>query len=190
MSNVEEVVSKLYPILKSMKTFMNDVVVIHNRHIIFICDATKLSVLELQEDTFISICCLFSDIENMMNPKAPNYSNGLLFYNYNGPLYYSTLEAYNKYVTSCNECLASVERFDEEYPELVNINSKSDYVLFNVAGMVFTYMPGIMKVNKSDTVSLDIYKGIYEDTYILRYDLYKKKLKNTISIYMTHFKIN
>lgn len=189
MPSVEEVVSKLYPTLKTMKTLMDDVVVVHNRHIIFICQSTKLSVLELQEDTFISICCLFSDIENMVNPKAPNYI-GRLMYNYNMPLYYSSLDTYNKYVTSCNECVASIDNFGEEYPDIISIGSKSDYKLFNVAGMVFTFIPGIVKANKGDTISLDVYKGIYNGTYIMRYDLYKKKLKNTISIYICHFKVN
>lgn len=188
MPNVEEVVEKLYPILKTMKTTMDDVVVIHNRHIIFICDSTKLSVLELKEDTFISVCMLYSDIENLLNPKAPNYL-GELMYNYNPPLYYSTLDTYNKYVTSCNECIVSIPEFNIEYPDLMNIKSKSDYVLTNICGIVITFIPGILKANKGDTVALDIYKGIYENTYIMRYDLYKKKLNNTISIYMNHFKI-
>lgn len=189
MCDVKEVVSRLYPILKTMKTAMDDVVVVHNRHIIFICDNTKLSVLELQEDTFISICCTFSDIENALNPKAKAYT-GELAYNYNMPVYYSALDTYNKYVTSCNECIASISDFVAEYPDLLIMKSDNDYALFKVNNMVFTYVPGIVKVNKGDKIALDIYKGFYEDTYIMRYDVEKKKLKNTISIYMCHFKIN
>lgn len=189
MCDVKEVISRLYPIIKTMKTAMNDVVVVHNRHIILICDDTKLSVLELQEDTFISVCCLYSDIENALNPKAPNYT-GELRYNYNMPVYYKSIDVYNKYATSCNECIASVSDFTAEYPDLMNVKSDDNYMLFKVNGMVFTYIAGILKANKGDKVDLDIYKGFYEDTYIMRYDLYKKKLKNTISIYMCHFKIN
>ena len=189
MPNVDDIISRLYTILKTMKTCMDDVVVIHNRHIIFISQSAKLSVLELQEDTFISICCLYSDIENALNPKAPNYI-GTLAYNYNMPLYYSSLDIYNKYMNSCNNLITRIDRFDEEYPNLVGISTNSNYVLFNIRGIVATYMPGILKANKGDTVALNIYSGIYADTYIFKYELYKKKLKNTISIYMCHFKIN
>lgn len=189
MCNVQDVVARLYPVLKTMKTSINDVVMIHNRHIIFICQNTKLSVLELEEDTFISICCLFSDIENALNEKAKGYC-GVLAYNYDAGVYYNTLSTYNQYVTSCNECIASVPDFIADNPDVLNVKSDDNYILYKVNDMVFTYVSGILKVNKGDTVALDIYKGIYRDTYIMRFDVYKKKLKNTISIYMNNFKIN
>ena len=168
---------------------MDDVVVIHNRHIIFICDDTKLSVLELPEDTFISICCLYSDIDIALNTKSKSYT-GELAYNYNMPIYYNALDIYNKYVTSCNKCIASVSDFVAEYPSLLTLKADNNYELFKVGSMAFTYIASILRVAKGDTVALDIYEGIYQDTYIMRYDVYKKKIKNAISIYMCHFKIN
>ena len=187
MYKPEEVIDRLYPTLKTMKTMMEDVVVIHNRHIIFISDDTKLSVLELPEDTFISICCRFYDIENYMNPKAPGYI-GVLAHNYDMPLYYSSLDVYNRYAV-CNNCIASVPDFDQVYSDALELKSTDDYKLINVNGIIITFIPGIVKTNKGDSIALDIYYDASTDTYVMRYDLYKKKLKNTISIYMRHFKI-
>lgn len=187
MCKPEEVIDRLYPILKTMKTMMEDVVVVHNRHIIFISDDTKLSVLELPEDTFISICCRFSDIENYINPKSPGYT-GVLAYNYDMPLYYSSLDVYNRYAL-CNNCIVSIPDFDQVYADAIDMSSTDDYKLININGIVITFIPGIIKTNKGDTVALDIYYDASTETYVMRYDLYKKKLKNTISIYMRHFKI-
>lgn len=180
ISDVCSAIKVLYPTIKTMKTAVDDVVVVYNRHIIMISDDAKLSVLELKEDTGLSICCRYNDIEYHCNEKI-----GMDFaYNYDMPLFYRTIDIYNKYATSCNFLVDSVERFDLDYPDLVGIKSTDDYKLFRVNNILLSYVPGIMKLNKADTASLDIYKGIYPDTYILRFDVFKKKLNNTISIYL------
>ena len=59
---INNIIMELRDIFSSMKTSMDDVVVIDGCHIIFIAFGSKLSVATLATDTKLHIVCRFYDI--------------------------------------------------------------------------------------------------------------------------------
>ena len=69
------------------------------------------------------------------------------------------------------------------------MKSDEPYKVINVNGIAIMMIPGIINASKGDTVALYIYDN-GNNTYTLKFDVYKKKIKTTISIYLVQFKLS
>ena len=185
LSTAEKVVMNLYEVLKVMKSAMDDMVVINGNRIIFVSCGSKLSVLELIYDTGIHIGCRFSDIEAFCNKK---YDCSFLRYNYDIPMYYSVLDIYNRHVINLNNPIVVNQQFLVDFPEIAKMKADEPYKVLNVGGVLIMMIPGIINTAKGDTVSLSIYDN-GNTTYTIKFDVYRKKIKNTIHIYLVQFKL-
>lgn len=186
---INNVVLRLYPIIKAMKISTDDVVVLCNRHIIVCSSNCRLAVVELEEDTLESFICKFSDIEYFVNGKnvTDDFGNKKkvqvpFAYNYDMPKYYYMIDLYNKY-TSYNNSVYYCENLVAEHPEIFDMKSSDGYISVNFGQYQMFMFAGIISAAKSDVVSMEIYNGDNPSKFVVRYDLAKKKLKTTISIY-------
>jgi hypothetical protein len=185
---IENKIRELYDIFKVMKSGVNDVVVIYHHYIIFVgYDGTKMTTICLEEDTGIEMECMYLDIDRLCNNKE---ESGPFRYNYDMPLFYRTLDLFNKYSSVDNTTpLATVTDFQKIYPDLVKMKVDEHYRILDINGLSVMMIPGIISLAKPDIANLYIYKGFLDNTFILRFDVFRKKIKSTISIYLVQFKI-
>ena len=183
---IEEIVKELYPMIKAMKSTVGDVVVIDGYHIIALSCGSKLSVITLMNDTGIHIECMYSDIEAFCNPKI---ECDVLMYNYDLPMYYRVIDIFNRHTNGLMNPVAISSMLIQDHPELAKMKSDEPYKVINVNGITIMMIPGIINASKGDTVALYIYDN-GNNTYTLKFDVYKKKIKTTISIYLVQFKLS
>jgi hypothetical protein len=180
---IEKVILGLYEILKVMKSSVDDVVVIDGHYITTLSFESKLSIAEI-DDTGIHIVCKFYDIERFCNPKA---NCNEFRYNYDMPLYYRIIDMRDRFI-SLNQPICGIDDFREAYPDLISMRVSDPYRILNIGGVSVMMIPGIISLAKPDKASLDIYRG-FHDTYILKFNIFKKKIKTNISIYLVQFNI-
>ena len=178
---INNIIMELRDIFSSMKTSMDDVVVIDGCHIIFIAFGSKLSVATLATDTKLHIVCRFYDIAAAIKGEEFRY-------NYNLPEYYQAMDTFIKYACKEELPLVVIDNFEKQFPDLVRMKSSDVQKVINAGGIGIMMIPGILNLTKSDTASLSIYAN-GEYTHLIKFDVAKKKIKTTISIYLVQFKL-
>lgn len=189
-NRLENVVRRIYPIVKAMKISVDDVVVLCNRHIIVCSYNCRLAVVELLEDTCESFICKYCDIEYFINGKSvTDELTGAkkkviipFAYNYDMPQYYKMIDLYNKY-TSYSDSVYYCDDVQTEYPQMFELKSSDGYISVNFGDHRVIVFAGIVSAAKTDKVSMEIYNGENDTKFVVRYDIYKKKLNITISVY-------
>ena len=158
-------------------------VTICGNHIIVISGSGKMSCMDLSSDTGINISFMYGELLNYIKTGECNFANHSTYY-------YHAIDLYNKYVMY-NEVLYSEPDMKTAYPELFALRSTDGYtkIRFGNFHMMFGFA-GILDVAKSDEVSMDIYKTETPNEVAIRFDIYKSKIKNTISVYIRQFMIS
>ena len=174
----------IFDIIKSVnKPKTEDMVTICGNHIIVISGSGKMSCLDLSSDTGINISFIYGELVNYIKTGECVFTNCSAYY-------YKAIDLYNKYVMY-NKVLYSEPDMKIAYPELFSLRSDDGYVKIRFGNfhMMFGFA-GILNVAKADTVSMDIYETETPNEVAIRFDIYKAKIKNTISVYIRQVMIS
>ena len=98
------------------------------------------------------------------------------------------LYIYNMHAINLTDPLVVNQQFLVDFPEMAKMKADEPYKVLNVGGVLIMMIPGIVNTAKGDIVHLSIYDN-RNTTYTLKFDVYRKKIKNTIHIYLVQFKL-
>ena len=98
------------------------------------------------------------------------------------------MDTFIKYACKEELPLVVIDNFEKQFPDLVRMKSSDVQKVINAGGIGIMMIPGILNLTKSDTASLSIYAN-GDFTHLIKFDVVKKKIKTTISIYLVQFKL-
>lgn len=188
MTNIVDIYNYLYPIVSSSGFIKSNgyMVVQYDTLIMISEDYSVMSIVKINPVQLLYIGNIHSFITCKSNNTIDNWLVNTYFLG-STLKYYSILDIYNRY---CNISLPIIYSEDNmsnipDFDRVVKLNNPEWLSLSN--RLKLSVCKAITPVNKGDSVGVIVYDNY--DSYIVQYNLYKKKLNNTIYIYMRILKI-
>ena len=173
--DLQNIIEYIKPYLKAVKILKkHDWMVINNDKLI--CMNNEASIL-YTIDIMPTNTIICNTVENVL--EFGNYMNN--------HMYHIIMNNYNRMIMNINnidiKCEMNNLELDDTFSNLLKLKSKEPmhgYILDNIYLPIFY---GYLPINKGD--SLDVKGGIMEDnTVLINYKVYKKKLKIILDIYL------
>ena len=181
ITDLKDIYNYIYPIVSSSGFIKSNgyMIIQYDTLIMVSLDMSVISIVKINTVTVVCIANIHdfisckNDVDNWI---SNTYLLGAsLKYN-------SIIEIYNRY---CNISLPIIYSEDDMFniPGFENaIKSNNPEWLLLPNKLKISVCKAITPVNKNDKIGIIIYDNF--DTYIIQYNLYKKKLNNVITTYM------
>lgn len=187
MTNMVDIYNYIYPIVSSSGFIKsNGYMIIQYDVLIMISeDNSVMSIVKINPVNILYI----GNIHSFIACKSNDINNWLIntYFQGNALKYYSIIDIYNRYnnislpIVYCEDDMTNIPGFDR----VIKLNNPDWLTISNKIKL--SVCKAITPVNKGDKVGVIIYDN--NDSYIVQYNLYKKKLNNTIYTYMRILKI-
>ena len=180
MTNMVDIYNYIYPIVSSSGFIKSNgyMIVQYDVLIMISEDNSVMSIVKINPVNILYI----GNIHSFIACKSNDINNWLI-----NTYFYSIIDIYNRYnnislpIVYSEDDMTNIPGFDR----VIKLNNPDWLTISNKIKL--SVCKAITPVNKGDKVGVIIYDN--NDSYIVQYNLYKKKLNNTIYTYMRILKI-